>query len=229
MRVIGYIRVSTEEQEKEGVSLPLQEQKIRDYCGLYDLELIRIESDPGVSAKTLDRPGLKSALEALKSARSRVEGLVIFKLDRLTRSIGDWDHLIKELFNDKIGKQLFSVSDQIDTRTANGRFFLNLMILIAQWEREIIVERTTDALQGKIRRGERCGKVRFGHDLAEDGRTLVDNPREQAAIRLMREWRAEGRTYRDLVKLLDDLGIETKEGGIWRPQTIRQILTRPVA
>ena len=147
----------------------------------------------------------------------------------MTRSIGDWDQLIQEFFNDKVGKRLFSVSDQIDTRTANGRMFLNLIMTIAQWEREIIAERTSDALQGKIRRGERCGKVRFGHDVADDGRTLIRNETEQKAIDLMRTWKAAGKSYRDLVKLLEEYGVETKDGGIWRPATIRQILLRPIA
>lgn len=88
---------------------------------------------------------------------------------------------------------------------------------------------TSDALQAKIRRGERRGRLRFGYDLANDGKTLIPNPREQQAIARMRQWRAQGKTYRDLVWLVEDLGIDTKTGGIWRPQTIRQILTRPVA
>jgi site-specific DNA recombinase len=233
LRVVGYVRVSTDEQGREGVSLANQEEKIREYCRLYDLDPVRVESDPGVSAKTLDRPGLKAALDELrrgKAGRGKgAEGLVIYKLDRLTRSIGDWDYLIKEYFNDKVGRGLFSVSDQIDTRTAGGRMFLNLIIIIAQWEREIVAERTRDALQGKIRRGERCGKVRFGYDLSTDGRSLVPNEDEQEAIDLMRTWKAAGKTYRDLAKLLEEYGIDTKDGGIWRPATIRQILLRPIA
>jgi DNA invertase Pin-like site-specific DNA recombinase len=106
---------------------------------------------------------------------------------------------------------------------------LNLIMTIAEWEREIIGERTSDALQAKIRRGERCGRLRFGYDLGPDGKTLIPNPRDQEAITRMRAWRAQGKTYRDLVRLVEDLGIDTKGGGIWRPQTIRQILTRPVA
>jgi DNA invertase Pin-like site-specific DNA recombinase len=107
--------------------------------------------------------------------------------------------------------------------------FLNLIMTIAQWEREIIAERTSEALQGKIRRGERCGKVRFGYDLADDGRTLVPNELEQKAIDRMKEWRAQGKTYRDLVAMLQEYGIETKDGGIWRPATVRQIIRRPIA
>ena len=74
VRILGYVRVSTEEQGREGVSLANQEAKIREYCKLYDLQLVRIESDPGVSAKTLDRPGLESALDDLRGAASRASG-----------------------------------------------------------------------------------------------------------------------------------------------------------
>jgi len=231
MRVIGYVRVSTEEQASGGFSLELQEKKIRDYCALYELELDRIVSDPGFSAKTLDRPGITDILNTLRGRKSRVDGLVISKLDRLTRSIGDWSNLIKEFFRDE-KKRLFSVGDQIDTRTANGRMVLNLIMTIAEWEREVIGERTRDALQQKIRRGERCGKVRFGYDLGPDGVGLVPNEREQETIAMMRAWDQLRRkhklpTYRDMVAFLEELGIDTKDGGIWRPATIRQILIRP--
>ena len=156
---------------------------------------------------------------------------MITKLDRLTRVVGDWSALIKEFFYDEKRKKLFSVNDQVDTRTPNGRFFLNMMISIAEWERDTIGGRTSDALQQKIRRRERCGKLRFGYDLADDGKTLIENRAEQAAIGLMKGWRDEEprRTYRDIAALLRAEGIPTKEGGIWRPATIRQILRRPVA
>jgi site-specific DNA recombinase len=228
MRVIGYARVSTEEQAAGGFSLEAQEAKIRGYCGVYDLELLEIISDPGASAKTLDRPGMARVLAELRARKGRAEGLVLAKLDRLTRSIGDWAELIREFFRDE-RKRLFSVGESIDTRSATGRMVLNMIMTIAEWEREIIGERTSDALQAKIRRGERCGKVRFGQDLAPDGRTLVPNAREQEAIAMMRARKSEGMTYRDLAGLLEELGIGTKEGGLWRPATIRRILTRPVA
>ena len=168
-------------------------------------------------------------LAELRRRKGRIDGVVIAKLDRLTRSIGDWDDLIHEFFAGRSAKQLFSVGDSIDTRTAAGQLVLNVLMSVAQWERQVIGERTSDALQAKIRRGERVGRVRFGYDLAADGKTLVRNEREQDAIRRLREWKAQGLTYRDLVKLVDQLGIDTKGGGIWRPATIRQILIRPVA
>jgi site-specific DNA recombinase len=227
IRVDGYIRVSTEEQSTEGVSLPLQEDKIRDYCKLYGLDLVKIERDAGVSAKTMDRPGLATVLEDLE--RGRVDGLVIYKLDRLTRSLRDWSDLIERFFTEKAGRRLFSVNDHIDTRTPSGLLVLDIIMTVAQWERREISFRTKAALQGKIGRGERCGRIRFGYDLAGDGRTLVPNPLEQQAITLMKRWDEQGMTYRRMVAMLEELGIETKEpGSIWRPGVIHRILTRPI-
>jgi site-specific DNA recombinase len=236
LRVIGYTRVSTEEQAAGGLGLEAQEAKIRQYCELYELELICIISDPGMSGKNLDRPGVAKVLDELRRRKGGPDGLVVAKLDRLTRSLTDWKGLITEFFLAE-KRRLFSVGEQIDTRTATGRMILNLIMTIAEWEREIIGERTKDALKAKIARGERCGKVRFGYDLApelhpETGKPfkLVPNPREQEAISVMKSWKAQGKTYRDLVKLVEGLGIETKEGNrIWLPSTIQRILTRPVA
>jgi DNA invertase Pin-like site-specific DNA recombinase len=228
LRVVGYVRVSTEEQATGGFSLDAQEAKVRGYCALYELDLIGFHADPGASGKTLDRPGLTAALAELRRRKGGPDGIVMAKLDRLTRSLADWAALINEFFRDE-RRRLFSVGEQIDTRTATGRMVLDLIMTIAEWEREIIGERTSDALQAKIRRGERCDRLRFGYDLGPDGKMLIPNPREQEAIARMRQWRAQGKTYRDLVRLVEDLGIDTKGGGIWRPQTIRQILTRPVA
>lgn len=143
LRVDGYGRVSTEEQEKEGVSLVNQEQRIRDYCKLYGLNLVRMVTDPGVSAKTLDREGVQSVLDDLR--RGHVAGLVITKLDRLTRSLGDWSSLIDEFFSKDAGLRLFSVNDSIDTGTASGLLVLDVLMSVAQWERRIIAERTSDA------------------------------------------------------------------------------------
>ena len=167
MKVIGYVRVSTEDQARDGVSVDAQRAKIEGYAKLYDLELVRIVVDAGESAKSLDRPGLQKVLTSLRKGES--EGLLIAKLDRLSRSVVDWNVLIDRFFGERAGKQLFSVADSIDTRTAAGRLVLNVLMSVAQWERETIGERTKDALAHKRRNGERVGKVPFGYDLAKDG------------------------------------------------------------
>jgi site-specific DNA recombinase len=98
---------------------------------------------------------------------------------------------------------------------------------VAQWEREAIGERTRDALQHKIRQGERCGKVRFGHDLGPDGVRLIDNPAEQEGLILLRELAAEGRSLRSIARELTRHGIPTKEGRPrWDHSSVKRILAR---
>ena len=118
--VIGYGRVSMEEQATKGDSLEVQKKKIGQHCETHDLNLLRIVVDPGFSGKNLDRPGITEVLECLRQRKGGADGVVIYKLDRLTRSLRDWDDLITEFFSEKAGKRLFSVSDSIDTGTAGG-------------------------------------------------------------------------------------------------------------
>ncbi len=224
IKVIGYIRVSTEEQANSGLSIGAQRAKIDGYAKLYDLEVVELIEDAGQSGKSLNRPGLQRALTLLR--KGKADGIVIAKLDRLTRSVGDWQKLIDGYFGEKPGKQLFSVADAIDTRTAAGRLVLNVLLSVAQWEREAIGERTRDALQHKIRKGERCGKVRFGYDLAADRRMLLPNPVEQRALALIRRLRAAGASLRAIAAELNRRGIETKGGRPWVFTTIQGILNR---
>lgn len=225
MKVIGYLRVSTEEQANSGQSLDCQRAKLQAYAALYDLDLVAVIVDAGVSAKTLNRPGLQDALAKLR--KGEVAGLLIAKLDRLSRSVRDWNTLIDGYFGEKAGKQLFSVADSIDTRTAAGRLVLNVLMSVAQWERETIGERTRDTLRYKIAKGERCGKVRFGFDLGPDGKTLTPNVQEQGAIALMQELRTAGKSYPAIATELNARGVQTKESKQWLPMTIRNILKRP--
>ena len=113
MKVIAYCRVSTADQSDHGVSLDAQREKTAAYAALYDLTIIETIIDAGESAKSLDRLGLQRALSLLKAGQA--DGLLIVKLDRLTRSVADWQTLIDDYFGDKVGKQLLSVNDSIDT------------------------------------------------------------------------------------------------------------------
>lgn len=227
MKVIAYARVSTADQADHGISLEAQGAKLASYAALYDLAIVETIVDAGESAKSLNRPGLQRALAMLR--RGEADGLVIVKLDRLTGSVADWQTLIDDHFGERAGKQLFSVNDSIDTRTAAGRLVLNVILSVAQWERETTGERTREALRHKMASGERCGKVRFGFDLASDGKTLVPNG-EQAAITLMADLRAAGRTLRQIAAELTTRGIPTKEGGmIWTHTAVGRILQRKAA
>lgn len=223
MRVVGYIRVSTSEQARDGVSLDAQRAKIRQFCNLHNLTLVALCEDPGISAKSLDRPGLSSALARLDQGLA--DGIVVAKLDRLTRSLADWDRLIRSHFGPG-GKTLLSVADSIDTRTAGGRMVLNLFVLIAQWEREIIQERTQEALDHKRSRGERLGQVPFGARVAADGVTLEPDSAEAEALADIVALRREGSSLREIGRAMEARGIRPKRGGRWSPESIRQLLIR---
>ncbi len=237
----GYIRVSAEEQAREGLSLATQEAKIRDYAKVYDIEIDIMHADEGESAKSLDRPGIRAALDRLD--RRQVEGLVIFKLDRLSRDIGDWDRLIKTYFGDRAGRHLWSVTDKIDTATAAGRMVLNMMMVVAQWEREAIAERTSTTMQYQsgvgvegVSQGRRMGAVKYGYDLVDDGRRsrkqgrpvgLAELRAEMWTIVLIIEMRDQGMSLRKIAAELDARGIPTKQNkGKWTHQTVDKILKR---
>ena len=158
--------------------------------------------------------------------RKRVSGLVVYKLDRLTRDVEDGGSLIRDVFGKK-GAILYSVCDHIDTRSATGRFLLLIQLAVSQLERELIGERTGDALQEKIAKGERCGAVRFGYDLGPDGKMLVPNLAEQESVRILREIRQDrGLTWRQLAAEADQLGIPTKQGRPWQAASIQRIIER---
>lgn len=225
MKVVLYARVSTADQSDRGISLEAQQAKLETYARLYELEIVETIVDSAESAKSLARPGLGRALDLLR--RNQADGMVVIKLDRLTRSIADWQVLIDKYFGEKTGKQLFSVADSIDTRTASGRLVLNMLLSVAQWEREMTGERTREALQYKIAHGERCGKLRFGFDLADDGKRLLPNKDEQTAIDLIETLRREGLSLRQIASQLTLNGILTKEGhATWSHTAVNRILQR---
>lgn len=224
LSVVGYVRVSTDEQSRDGVSLEAQAERVRAYCGLYRLHLVCVISDAGESAKKLDRPGLDRALAML--AAGEVAGLVVAKLDRLTRSVKDLGTLVEAHFDGKKASQLFSVTEQIDTRSSGGRLVLNVLMSVAQWEREAIVERTQQALDHKRARGERIGTVPYGWGLGVDGKTLFRDPEEQTWIAMMRNWRILGNSYRAIAAELEARGVPTRSGRPWCHTSVSTILGR---
>lgn len=219
MRTIGYIRVSTDEQAREGVSLENQRDKIAAYCSLNDMVLLETITDEGISAKNLNRDGMKTLISLAK--QGKIDAVIVYKLDRLSRSVKDTIELVELFEKHKIA--FHSIVDHIDTKTATGRFFLNIMSSLAQMERELIGERTKDALSHKIVKGERVGHVPFGYVLDRDGKTLLENPREQEAIRLISELHHKGHTYRAICRELEAKAYAAKEG-TWHPQKVKNIL-----
>ncbi len=194
LKAIGYIRVSTDEQAREGFSLPVQESRIRSYCEAKDWDLATIYRDEGVSGKSLDRPGIQALIEDLGS--NGVDVVVILKLDRLTRSIRDLGSLIDDLFG---GVALASVAEGFDSSTAAGEMVMNLLGTVAQWERKTIGERTKAALNYKVAQGEHVGRVPYGFRIGEDGK-LAEKPEEIENIRRMKRAHQRGRSVRSLAR-----------------------------
>ena len=192
IKAVGYVRVSTEEQAREGLSLDAQEEKIRAYCTAKGWRLVRIYRDEGFSGKDLNRPGLQSLIQDLKN--DGFEAVVVAKLDRLTRSVRDLGYLIDDLFD---GVALASVEESLDTTTAGGRFVLHILGAVAQWERETISERTRSTLRFKRERGEWVGRIPYGFRIGPDGR-LVEDPEGIRNIRRMKRLRWRGRSYREI-------------------------------
>jgi site-specific DNA recombinase len=149
MKVVGYVRVSTEEQANHGVSLAAQEQKLRQYCELFSHELTEVIVDGGQSAKTLNRPGLQRALELIKTGEAA--GILVLKLDRLTRSVRDLGELLEVHLKNAA---LVSIQEQCDTSSAAGRLMLNLMTSMAQWgaRNHLRAHQDRPAIQEKPRR-----------------------------------------------------------------------------
>jgi len=154
MKVMGYVRVSTEEQAREGISLEVQEDKVKKYADLHNLDLVEVIRDEGKSGKDLNREGIQKVITLCKD-RS-VDHLVVYKMDRLTRRTLDLLTLVEEVFKPN-RVQFHSISEKVDTSTAQGKFFLTITGAMAQMERDLISERTREALQYKISKGENVG------------------------------------------------------------------------
>lgn len=225
MKAIGYVRVSTEGQAADGVSLDAQRARIAAWCTANGYELAGLHVDAGLSGKRADnRPGLLAALADV----SRGGALVVYSLSRLARSTRDAISIAERL--DKAGADLVSLTERIDTTTAAGKMVFRMLAVLAEFERDLVSERTAAALSHKAKLGERVGEVPFGFTLAADGSTLTADDAEQAVIRDIRALRADGWTYRAIAAELTRRGILTKKGkATWTHQSVASILDRSAA
>lgn len=226
-RVVGYVRVSTDHQAEAGVSLEAQRARLEAFAVAMDLELVAVVEDAGLSAKSLARPGLQDALAMLEAGRA--EGLVVVKLDRLTRSVRDLGDLLDRYFSVRFS--LLSLADSIDTRTASGRLVLHVLGAVSQWEREAAGERTRDALAQLRARGVRLGGEALGWQRADatddhGRRVVVDVEEESATLDRILELHEEGRSVRAITATLESEGRKTKRGGRWHVTTVQRALDR---
>ncbi len=226
-RVVGYVRVSSAKQADEGVSLDAQREKLVAYALALDLDLIEVIADAGLSAKTLDRPGLQRVLALMDNGSA--DGVLVVKLDRLTRSVRDLGELVERYFQKRWS--LLSVLDCVDTRTAGGRLVLHVLASVSQWEREAAGERTKEALahvraDGVRLGGEGLGWRRTTATDTEGRRTVEEVADERETLRMMRALRDEGHSLRAICSRLHAMNRRTKRGGTWQPKVVAAVLRR---
>ena len=215
MKLIGYARVSSESQE-ENTSLQEQERKIKSYCEAMSHELIEMKTEVA-SGSSLNRQSLQNVLELLPVS----DGIIVLKLDRLSRSLKDTVNLITEL--NEASKHLVAVEQQLDTSSSNGRLFLNIMASFAEYERELINERTQGGRQAKfLAGGYAYGKPKFGMK-ASNGE-LVVNEEEKEIIELIRRHRRSGKSYYAIADYLNQNNIPPKHGIKWYHRSIKLVL-----
>jgi DNA invertase Pin-like site-specific DNA recombinase len=200
MRAIGYIRVSTDEQAKEGNSLGDQERDIRQYATEHSWELERIYADEGKSAKTLERDGLCGLLDRVDAGG--IGAVIVTKLDRLTRETSDALGLDAH-FRSK-GVDLCFIYDEADTSTPDGELIFTIRAALSKYERRIIAARTKLTLAHKKQRGEWIGRVPYGYRMNERGGILVEDDDAQGHIKRAKELKRRGYSYR---RIAEHLGV----------------------
>ena len=198
MKAIGYIRVSTSGQAEEGLSLENQQARIQSFCCAKEWTLDRIITDAGCSAKDLDRPGMQEVITLAHG--NAFDVLVICKLDRMTRNIRDLGYLTQDVF-EATGVAFSSIADNFDTTTANGKLVLNILGSVAQWERDIIAERTKEVLAHKKSKGEWAGRIPYGFLIGDNGH-LEENPEEIRTIQSAKRMKRRGLSIRAIAERL---------------------------
>ena len=220
-----YERVSTEEQAQEGYSIRAQEQKLKDYARIKDWSIFKIYADEGISGKNItERPAINELIADIKAGY--VKNVVVYKIDRLTRSTADLIYLI-DLFNE-YGCAFNSLSESIDTQTASGRMFLKIIGIFAEFERENIIERVKMGLDKKVKEGySLCSRTASYGYTREDGEKVqsINDEEAQVVIDVFDMYVNQGKAMLAIAKHMNVLGIPTKEGSIWVANTVRRILT----
>lgn len=208
--MVGYVRVSTDEQADRGLGLTAQRAAVAAEADRRGWTMLAVHED-ALSGKSLDRPGLAAALAAVESGEAA--GIVVAKLDRLSRSLKDFANLMARA---QAGKwNLVALDLGVDLSTPAGEFMANVMASAAQWERRIIGQRTRDALAVKRSQNVRLGRpAQMPADVRE---------RIQEAHRAGSGWSA-------IARQLNEDGVPTAHGGAkWHPSTVRAVAMRPEA
>ena len=217
-----YIRVSTEDQAREGFSLGEQEEKLLQLCNFKDLEVYKVYKDAGISAKDMEhRPQFQAMLQDMKEGK--INYIVAYKLDRITRSVRDLEELISVL--EQYNCFLLCDRDDVNTSTANGRFFVRMLTVLSQLEIEIVSERTKFGLNGAIKSGHIPGQRPFGYKSADDKRMIIDNATRPYVEKIF-DMYLEGKSFQQIANYFKENNIYPKKK--WRDTTIQKIIDNKI-
>lgn len=204
MRVIGYMRVSTDEQGDSGAGIEAQEAVIRDEVARRGWELVDLRHDVASGKSLRRRDALGETMRDLAAGQADV--LVVAKLDRLSRSVMDFAAIMETAKGE--GWSIRVIDMDVDMTTSMGELVANIMISLAQWERRVIGERTKAALDAVRARGTRVGR-----------KSGVD----EETLRLIRLLRESGNSWRRVADTLEAEGVPTGQGGRWHAATVRRL------
>jgi site-specific DNA recombinase len=223
MKVAAYIRVSTQMQVEDGYSLSAQRERLKAFAYSQGWEIVKFYVDEGLSAKDMDRPDLQRMLKGVREGIFDI--VLVYKLDRLTRSVIDLDKLLTEFSKHDV---MFKSSTEVyDTTTATGRLFIRLVASMAQWERENLGERVRFGMQEKAREGKwTVSTPPLGYDSKES--ELIVNPSEAAVVKEIFSLYLSGMGMHKIARNLNERGLYTKKGKPWAQSTIQYILTNPI-
>ena len=227
MTAIIYTRVSTDEQASTGHSLDMQEQRCLDYCKALSIEVSHTCVDAGVSGgkPLMNRAGGKELLEAVKN--KGITHIVAYSLSRLFRDLQDGLTHLKTWEKKGISVILLDVGGSaLDTSSAMGKMLISVMLSCNELERNITGERVKAIHAHKKENKEVFSRPIYGFDRVDD--RLVRNEQEQGIIETMHSMRNDGISYQKIANHFNEDGIPTKRGGVWRSQTISNILQNSI-
>jgi len=215
-----YIRVSTEDQAREGFSLLEQEKRLRMMCEYKGYEVYEVYEERGISAKTGNyRPEFERLLQDIKDKKCNT--IVVLKLDRLTRSVADWKKMLT--FLEENDAYLDCANDEINTTNANGKMISRILTSVSQQEIERTSERTKEGMEGAIKVGHIPHQAPLGYK-HEDKKLVIDYATKDVAIRIFNMYH-DGLSYKKISNILNE---EKVLGRIWRDSTIVKILENPI-
>ena len=216
-----YMRVSTEDQAREGFSLPEQKERLEAFCKFKGYEIIDYYQGAGISAKTGNhRPEFERLKEDIKS--KKINTIIALKLDRITRSIYDWENLIT--FLDENDAYLDCANDEVNTTTANGKMISRLLMSVSQNEIERTSERTKIGMAGAIKQGHIPHKEPLGYK-REDKKLVIDYSTKDVVVRIFNLY-YEGYSYQKISNLFNSEKVLGREN--WRDATILSILENEI-